>query len=84
MLSVAAILLTLPVGTAVGMLFGLLGDFGLDNTVVNIRVNAQVFADQYAGHVVGLGWTALACLLADVAIVIIWFTRRKKRKLATG
>ena len=84
MLSIAFILLTIPPGGLIGTLLGLLGDFGLSNTVVNIRRNPQVFADQYAGQLVFLGWAALACLLAAAVLAISWLARRGIEKLVTG
>jgi len=75
---VCGVLLIVPLGLLVGMLLGLISDFSLRNTVGNIRINPEIFANQYAGLLVYSGWTAFVCLVAVVVIVGIQLWRRKK------
>jgi hypothetical protein len=73
---VAVVVLCWPAGSLVGMLLGLVSDFGLDNTAENIRANPEIFANQYAGPLVHNGWTAAGCLLVVAIIVGIQLWKR--------
>lgn len=76
--SVIGVLLCVPLGLSVGTLLSLLDEFGLRNTVETIRLNPEVFTNQYAGPLVYHGWIALVCLVAAAAIVSVQLWRRKK------
>jgi ABC-type Fe3+ transport system permease subunit len=65
--------LVVPVGMSVGILLGLISDFGLDFTVDNIRANPDIFAKQYAWPIVIGGWAAVVAL---VVLIVIVLTRR--------
>jgi len=77
--SVTGVLLIVPCGFLVGTLFALIKDFGLGYTVDNIRLNPDMFADQYARPLVSAGWVALACLTLVAMIVGAqwWMGRRR-------
>ncbi len=69
LLSVVILLLIVPVGISVGTFLGLISNFGLSYTVENARLNPEIFADQFAGHVVYGGWIALVCLAAAFVLI---------------
>jgi hypothetical protein len=57
-------LAVVPLGFLVGTFVGLISDFGVVNTVTNIKNNPEMFAKQYAWVVVIGGWAAVVVLLA--------------------
>ncbi len=52
-----------------GTMLGLLSDFGLWNTVDNIKANPTIFADQYAWNIVSTGWVSVVALIGSAAII---------------
>jgi hypothetical protein len=78
--NVAFVMLSIPTGALVGILFGLLTDFGFGNTVESMRANPQIFADQYSRLVVCNGWIALVSLAVLFVVVGIQFFRTRQTK----
>ena len=79
---VAVFLLCLPMGMLSGTMLGIITDFGVKYTVANIRLNSEVFIEQYAPDLVCSGWITLASLVVLLVIVVIQLTRRKEHREA--
>ncbi len=57
-----------PTGLLAGAMIGLMSDFGVTNTLRNIKLNPEVFTAQYAWVLVVGGWAAIAALLAAAVV----------------
>ena len=68
---IASFMLCLPTGALVGILVGLVDQFGLRFTLDNIRANPQMFANQFAPYILYSGWFAVASLPVLMVIVAI-------------
>ena len=74
--SAIAVVVVTPIGLSVGTLLGMISDFGLDNTVANIRANPDTFAKQYAQLIVCTGWAALVAIVVLAVVGCVTLIRR--------
>ncbi len=79
---VAVSLLCLPMGMLSGIMLGIITDFGVRNTAENIRLNSEMFTEQYVPDLVCAGWITLASLAALLAIVGFQFIWGKRHRMA--
>lgn len=63
-------LLFIPLGLFVGTQISLITDFGLVHMVDNIKLNPDMFANQYAGSLVVCGWFSLAVTLIITIVAV--------------
>jgi hypothetical protein len=59
----------LLVGSAIGILLSLLSDYGWSLSLHNMRLNADIFMNQYLGKVLLL--CVFACLYAGIRLIIL-------------
>ena len=63
-------LLMIPVGLSIGVLISVLGDFGVQYTIENIRLNSESFAAQYGSFVVVNGWISLVAGCGAIVLLL--------------
>jgi hypothetical protein len=68
--------LVAPIGLLVGILLGLIEDFGARNTVANIQANPSMFANQYARIIIFAGWAAVVDFVVMAGIASVMLIRR--------